>query len=79
MKKVMVSSGFALALLGAFSIEASAQTSCSGWNSKCLERCKQTGAANCPYCSGQMGNCRKSGCWTEHPRFGGATQCNLKK
>jgi len=77
--KAMVACGLALALLGILTIEVAAQTSCSGWIERCLRRCKESGAAVCAYCTREMSNCRKSGCWTEHPNFGGATRCNLKK
>ena len=77
--KVIVACGLGLALLGTLAIDAAAQTSCSGWRAKCLERCKQSGTANCPYCSQQTSNCRKTGCWTENANFGGAKHCNLKK
>jgi hypothetical protein len=79
MMKAMVSCGFALALLGGLALEAAAQTSCSDWRSKCLARCKERGATNCPYCSQQLSSCRKSGCWTENANFGGGTHCSLKK
>lgn len=79
MTKAIVACGFALVLLGTLAMEAAAQTSCSGWNATCVSRCKQRGATSCPYCAGQLSNCRKSGCWTLHPDFGGATHCNLKK
>jgi hypothetical protein len=79
MKKALAASGLILALLGGLAMEVAAQTSCSGWRSKCLARCKEGGATNCPYCAQQTSNCRKTGCWTENAQFGGATHCNLQK
>jgi hypothetical protein len=79
MTKTLVCFGLALALLGGFALEAGAQTSCSGWRSKCIARCKERGFASCPRCDEEMSNCRKTGCWTEVPAFGGGTHCNLKK
>lgn len=77
--KILVSCSLALALLGMLALEAAAQSSCSGWRSACLSRCKASGNTSCPYCSQQANECRKTGCWVEHPNFGGATHCNLKK
>lgn len=79
MMKVMVACGLALALLGTLTIEVAAQTSCSGWNSRCLNRCKESGAPRCNYCISEMGYCRKSGCWRRPPAYGGGTFCDLKK
>lgn len=74
--KITVSFGFALALVGTLAMEATAQSSCSGWNSTCRARC---GKASCPYCDEQMRNCVRTGCWAEAARFGGARHCNLQK
>ena len=79
MMKMVVSCGLALVLLGTLAVEVAAQSSCSAWRSTCLSRCKDSGAASCPYCSQQMSECRQTGCWIEHPSRGGATHCNLKK
>lgn len=80
MGKIMIASAFTLALLGALSIGAAAQTSCSGWNKTCQSRCVARGAgADCPYCKSQMTSCRTSGCWTEGAAQGGGKHCNLKK
>jgi hypothetical protein len=76
MPKIIVACGFALALFGIFTLEAAAQSSCSGWNATCRQRC---GQANCPRCAEQMNSCRQTGCWTEAPKFGGGRHCNLKK
>jgi len=76
MLKIVVSCGFALAMLGTLALEATAQSSCSGWNALCQQRC---GQPNCPRCAQQMANCRRTGCWTTVPKFGGQTFCNLKK
>lgn len=79
MMKAIVPCGLALALLGALTIEAAAQTSCSGWNERCLRRCKESGAARCNYCISEMSNCRKSGCWRRPATYGGGTFCSLAK
>ena len=79
MWKAAASCGFALALLGALSFEAAAQSSCSGWRSTCVSRCKGQGFQNCSRCDEEMSNCRRSGCWRETPQFGGKEHCNLKK
>ena len=77
--KAMVIGGIALALLGILTIEVAAQTSCSGWNERCLRRCKESGAAVCAYCTSEMSNCRKSGCWTRPGTYGGGRFCSLTK
>jgi hypothetical protein len=77
--KSMVAGGFALVLLGALPIEAAAQTSCSGWNERCLRRCKESGAAVCAYCTREMSNCRRTGCWRRPDNIGGGTFCSLAK
>jgi hypothetical protein len=79
MMKAIAACGLALALLGTLAIEVAAQTSCSGWRSACQSRCKQSGATSCAYCSQQMSECRKTGCWAVHPNFGGGTRCSLTK
>jgi hypothetical protein len=76
MRKIIVASGFAVALFGTLAMEAAAQSSCSGWNAVCRQRC---GQANCQRCDQQMAGCRKTGCWTEAPKFGGGKHCNLQK
>lgn len=81
--KVLVSCGFALALLGTLAVEAAAQSSCSGWYSKCSARCKTNAAdqKTCVsnVCGSKLASCRQSGCWEEAQRFGGGNHCNLKK
>jgi hypothetical protein len=79
MRKAIISCVAALALLGSLGFEAAAQSSCSGWRSKCVSRCKQLGNTSCPTCTEKMAECRSTGCWTEIPRFGGGSYCNLKK
>lgn len=79
MIRAMASCGFALVLLGGLAMDAAAQTSCSGWNERCVKRCKESGAPRCNYCISEMGNCRKSGCWRRPPAYGGGTFCNLTK
>lgn len=74
--KTIIACGFALAAFGLLSLEAAAQTSCSGWNATCRERC---GKPSCPRCASQMSSCKKTGCWTEGANFGGRKHCNLKK
>lgn len=46
-------------------------TSCSGWKAICETRG--------PGCEAKQRQCLKSGCWTEGPKHGGATHCNLAK
>lgn len=75
-KGLLVGLGLVLASMGMLPIEATAQTSRSGWNSVCRQRC---GQADCPRCADQLQNCEKTGCWTEAPNFGGATHCKLNK
>jgi hypothetical protein len=70
--KVIVSFGFALALLGTLAIEAAAQSSCSDENKLCLSR---GGGARC---AERMAKCRRTGCWEHIPKYGGPI-CNLKK
>ena len=74
--RALLAVGFALAMFGAFAMEATAQTSCSGKNATCRQRC---GQAQCPYCTGQFASCKRTGCWTDHQNYGGQTHCNLKK
>jgi hypothetical protein len=69
----------AFVLLAGAGMDVAAQTTCGGWNSTCVSRCKARGAADCPYCSQQMTSCKKSGCWTESKQNGGAKHCNLGK
>jgi len=76
LSKIVISLGFAPMLVGTLAMEATAQSSCSGWNSTCKARC---GKASCPYCDQQLRNCMRTGCWTEAPRFGGSNHCNLQK
>jgi hypothetical protein len=77
--KAMAACGLVLALLGTLTIEVAAQTSCSGWNERCLRRCKESGAPVCNYCISEMSNCRKSGCWRRPSNVGGGTFCSLTK
>jgi hypothetical protein len=80
MKKIIVSWGFALALLGTPGIEASAQTSCSGFYAICQQRCVASGSTrDCPICKDHLRTCRSTGCVTEGRKWGGKTLCNLKK
>jgi hypothetical protein len=79
MRKALAASGLMLALLGGLAMEAAAQTSCSGWNERCLRRCKESGAAACNYCTSEMSNCRKSGCWRRPSAYGGGRFCSLAK
>jgi hypothetical protein len=74
--KIVASCVLALALLDTFVPAASAQTSCSGWNATCRERC---GKASCPRCVEQLRNCKKTGCWTEAAQYGGGKHCGLNK
>jgi hypothetical protein len=81
MLRTFLACGFALALLGSVATETAAQTSCSGWYSKCSARCKTNADKNCVSntCGPKLASCRQSGCWEEAQRFGGGKNCNLKK
>jgi hypothetical protein len=71
--KIIVSCGFALALLGTLAFDAAAQSSsCSAENKLCLSR---GGGARCAQ---RMEKCRRTGCWEHLPKYGGPI-CNLKK
>ena len=74
--KIIISFGFALALVGMLTIEATAQSSCSGWYSTCRARCGKT---SCPRCEQKIRNCTTTGCWLEDPQYGGKNHCNLQK
>lgn len=62
---------------------ASAQTSCSGFQSMCAKRCKQRAPddRNCvsDHCTPKLQECRSTGCWQEGRLYGGRETCNLKK
>lgn len=62
---------------------ASAQGSCSGFQSMCAKRCKQRAPqdVNCvsDHCSPKLRECRSSGCWQEGQLYGGKLSCNLTK
>jgi hypothetical protein len=79
MRNLVLACGVAVALLGAWAMEAAAQSSCGGWNAVCLKRCAAMGKTDCPTCRANLATCRKTGCWTEIAKFGGASHCNLKK
>ena len=70
--KIIATCGFVLVLLGAFAVEAAAQSSCSAENKLCLSR---GGGARC---AERMKNCRSTGCWEHIAKYGGRL-CNLKK
>jgi hypothetical protein len=74
--RIVLACGFALALLGTLALETAAQTSCSGWNATCRQRCNR---ANCPGCDENLAQCKKTGCWQEWAQYGGKKHCNLKK
>ena len=78
---MLTAAGFLLLALSAAKLAEAAPSSCSAWNATCKARCREPGApANCAnYCANQINACRKSACWTEGARYGGATHCNLKK
>jgi hypothetical protein len=59
----MTKSGFVQMAQGA--------SSCSGWKAVCESRG--------PGCDAKFAQCMKSGCWTEGPKYGGATHCSLAK
>jgi hypothetical protein len=50
---------------------AQGASSCSGWKAICETRG--------PGCDAKFAQCMKSGCWTEGPKYGGATHCSLAK
>jgi hypothetical protein len=82
--KVLVSCGLALTLLGTLALEAAAQGSCAGSYNRCKARCPQWSkepVAKCAadHCAPKLATCRRTGCWTEGPLYGGGTACNLKK
>ena len=84
MLKALASCALALALLGTFPLRASAQSSCSGWLSKCTARCNDdqpssTKSCMSEFCRPKFAECRQSGCWREYAVYGGALHCNLKK
>jgi len=62
---------------------ADAQSSCSGFQSKCAQRCKERNPndKNCvsDHCTPKLGACRSTGCWQEGQLYGGQKTCNLKK
>jgi hypothetical protein len=68
--------GFSLTLLGTLALEAAAQTSCSGWNATCRQRCAR---AKCSCCDDNLAQCKQMGCWQEWPQYGGKKHCGLKK
>jgi hypothetical protein len=78
MKKIVVAYGFGLALLGTLALEASAQSSCSGWYPVCRQRCIGM-KIGCGHCDDLLATCKRTGCWTEGRNHGGARHCNLKK
>jgi hypothetical protein len=59
----MTKSGFVQMAQGA--------STCSGWKAVCESRG--------PGCDAKFAQCMKSGCWTEGPKYGGATHCSLAK
>lgn len=64
-------------------VPASAQSSCSGFQSLCAKRCVQRvpDDKNCvsDHCTPKLQECRSTGCWQEGRLYGGAQTCNLKK
>jgi hypothetical protein len=76
MLRIAALCGFALALLG--TLEASAQTSCSGWYPICRQRCVEQ-KISCGHCDDLSATCRRTGCWTEGKNYGGTRHCGLKK
>jgi hypothetical protein len=81
--KTVVSLAFTLLFLGLQTSDSLAQTSCSGFFNQCQSRCRANAAdaETCiaRVCRPKFATCRKSGCYQETARFGGATHCNLKK
>jgi hypothetical protein len=57
--------------------------SCQGFQDMCARRCPQW-APNDPkcvadHCTPKLLECRRTGCWQEGQRFGGALTCNLRR
>lgn len=78
MLRIVGSCGFGLALFGMLALEASAQTSCSGWYPICQQRCVAQ-RISCGHCDELLATCKKSGCWREGKNYGSKLHCNLKK
>ena len=79
-----LSSALAIAaLLAVVSAEAASVASCSGWRATCMKRSLASARAGgeewTQLCDSKFSECLSSGCWTEAPRFGGATHCDLSK
>ena len=82
--KVVFAFLFVVAAVVTFSAEIAAQDSCAAHFGRCKARCPEWSkepVAKCAadHCSPKLSTCRKTGCWTEGPRYGGGTTCNLKK
>lgn len=76
--KTMLAVVFAVVTVVAFSAEIAAQDSCAALFGRCKSRCPEWSKeplAKCTadHCSPKLATCRKTGCWTEGPRFGGGT------
>lgn len=70
----------ALAALAALTVVAAAadpQSSCSDWNEICRKRCPPK--ASCARCTIALGECQRTGCWTEAAPWGSKRHCNLRK
>jgi hypothetical protein len=78
MLKIAALCGFALVLLGTLVVDASAQSSCGGWYPICRQRCVAQGI-ECGHCDELLATCKRTGCWKEGKKYGGARHCNLKK
>jgi len=81
--KTVFALSVALAVSGFLTMESFAQSSCAAFQSQCVARCGQRNepVAKCTadHCTPKLVTCRKTGCWTEGARYGGATVCNLAK
>ena len=75
------------ALLGlsvtAIDTPASAQSSCSAFQTMCAKRCvaREPDDPDCTsdHCTPKLKECRSTGCWQEGQLYGGKLTCNLKK
>jgi hypothetical protein len=85
LRKMVVSCGLTLAVIGTLAMEAAAQSSCAGLFSQCAARCREPSRKEPPakciadHCTPKRNSCRTTGCWTEGAKYGGAKHCNLKK
>jgi hypothetical protein len=77
MRSAVASCAVALAVVGVLTVTAGAQSSCNDWYETCRKRApsQATGAR----CTIALGQCQRTGCWTEAAPWGSKRHCNLKK